>query len=631
VLPPDSLVLDGRFRVARLLSEGGMGEVYLAEQVSLGRKVALKVLRADLSQQRQASERFRREAHLLSSVEHPSIVRVIDFGESDGRPCLVMELAEGETLQEALEPGPFPPERAVPVLIQLADGLAAIHEKGIVHRDLKPENVVLTRTARGEQARWLDFGIARLSEPEGLSVSEGGQATASGVILGTPEYISPEGGFGGHLDARSDLYSFGVLDYRTLSGALPFPGPSPRNFVAQHISSQPLPLYQAAPQLVANTPLCELVMRCLAKNPNERPQSALELSEALARALRAPKEEALPPEPPTPASGSQNAYAAPPPPAETPDPPEPADEPLVSPAPLEPPTAESAPDVLPGLAVEQRPGRHDGGHPGPEPEALPELAERPRAPTPPPRPQAPHAPSKPAKPPRRGFGDLPPAARAVVLGLLLVAATATIVVAVKRSRLENRARASLEAGHPEEVLELLGSDDAERAPLARVKALRAAALHRLDRHQEELREAAGVDLEAVGDLDAVLLDGLAQDYGKSHGRDAAVRKYFNSWPREQLRVPFRAMAAEPISPREWGALRYLDQANLAQGLNLVERYVTALKSTDCDIRAQAARRLRQLGSMAALDALEKQAAAPGCGQEEAVEAARSLRRRGGTP
>jgi len=609
VLPPDSLVLDGRFRVLSLLSEGGMGEVYLAEQVSLGRKVALKVLRADLSQsqQRQASERFRREAHLLSSVEHPSIVRVIDFGESEGRPCLVMELAEGETLQEALVPGPFPPERAVPVLIQLAEGLAAIHDKGIIHRDLKPENVVLTRSVRGEQARWLDFGIARLSEPEGLPVPEGGLATASGVILGTPEYISPEGGFGGHLDARSDLYSFGVLAYRTLSGALPFPGPSPRNFVAQHISAPPMPLYQAAPQLVANTPLCELVMRCLAKNPTERPQSALELAEALARAMRAPKEDALPPEPPTPASGGHVAYV-PPAPAEEPAPPEALDEPLVPPAPPEPPP------------------------PAPESDALPELEERPRPhppPTPPPRPTS-HKAARPSKS-SHWLRDLPPAARAIAFGVLLVASSATIVIAVKRSRLENRARASLEAGHPEQVLELLGSDDAERAPLARVKALRAAALHRLDRHQEELREAAGVDLEAVGDLDVVLLDGLAQDYGRSHGRDPGVRKYFNSWPREQIRGPFRAMAAEPISPREWGALRYLDQANLAQGINLVERYVVALKSADCDVRAQAAKRLRQLGNPSALDALEKQAASPGCGQEEAMEAARALRRRTGAP
>src|SRR5262249_35699401 len=171
---------------------------------------------------------------------------------------------------------------------------------------------------------------------------------------------------------------------------------------------------------------------------------------------------------------------------------------------------------------------------------------------------------------------------------------AAIVVVVKRQRLENRARSLLDAGHPEEVLELLGSEDAERAPLARVKALRAAALHRLDRHPEELREAAGVDLEAVGDLDERPLGGLAGDHGKSNGRDRGVRKYFNTWPREGIRLPFRAMAAEPISPREWGALRYLDQAGIAQGLNLVERYVTALQYSDCDVRAQAARRLRQL-------------------------------------
>ena len=217
--------------------------------------------------------------------------------------------------------------------------------------------------------------------------------------------------------------------------------------------------------------------------------------------------------------------------------------------------------------------------------------------------------------------------RILVLGALVVAGSVTGAIAVNRMQLENRARAFLDAGQPEKVLELLGSDDAERAPLARVKALRAAALHRLNRHQEELREAAGVDLEAVGDLDGLLLDGLAQDYGRSHGRDQAIRKYFNTWPRDAIRDRFKLIATEPISPRQWGALRYLDQAGIAQGVNLVERYVTALGDSDCDIRAQAARRLRQLGSLAALEPLEKAAASPGCGQEVVMEAARSLRRR----
>ncbi|HEY8210208.1 MAG TPA: serine/threonine-protein kinase, partial [Myxococcaceae bacterium] len=527
------------------------------------------------------------------------------------RPCLVMELAEGETLQEALERGAFPPERAVPILIQLADGLAAIHEKGIIHRDLKPENVVLTRSVRGEQARLLDFGIARLSEPEGQPVPEGGLATASGVILGTPEYISPEGGFGGRLDARSDLYSLGVLAYRTLSGKLPFVGPSPRNFVAQHISTPPIPLYQAAPELVANVPLCELVMGCLQKNPADRPQTALELSEALARSLRAPKEEAPAQEPPTPPSGSQPVIRS-------------------SPPAVTPTTAPTDPELqpLPELASAPPAAAPPPAPTDPGLQAFPELARPPPPAVPPPAPARP-APAKPPSPPARPrLGGLPPFARAIALGALVIASATAIVVVVKRQRLENRARALLDAGRPEQVLQLLDSDDAERAPLARVKALRAAALHRLDRHPDELREAAGVDLEAVGDLDALLLDGLAQDYGKSHGRDAAIRKYFNTWPREAIRVPFRAMASEPISPREWGALRYLDQAGIAQGLNLVERYVTALKFSDCDVRAQAARRLRQLGSLAALEPLEKQAATPGCGQEEAMEAARALRRRG---
>ncbi|HVE81352.1 MAG TPA: protein kinase, partial [Myxococcales bacterium] len=589
MLQPDSLVLDGRFRVVRLLSEGGMGEVYLAEQVSLGRKVALKVLRADLSPQHQASERFRREARLLSSVEHPSVVGVIDFGEWEDRPCLVMELANGETLQQALEPGPFPPERAVPVLIQLADGLAAIHEKGIIHRDLKPENVVLTRSVRGEQARLLDFGIARLAEPEGGPPPD--SLSVSGVILGTPEYVSPEQGYGGHLDARSDLYSFGVLAYRTLSGKLPFVGPSPRSFVAQHLSEEPIPLYQAAPELVANVPLCELVMQCLKKNPAERPQTALELSEALSKVMRAPRAGPLAPEPPTPARAPQAPGREP---VTRPVDPDALAKALreVSRASQADPRLEAATIPVDLDALERAlqavssashadprtaPARAPWTDPAPEPVTVPEDVHA-RGYAPQMAPEAttarvPHAGSPPAQ--RRASRAVPlrPPSRRRLTRARLIAAGAVVLIAllvlgaiaVSRLRLENRARALLDGGHPEKVLELLGADDApERTPLARVKALRAAALHRLDRHQEELREASGVDLEAVGDLDQVLLDGLMQDYGRSHGRDRALRKYYNSWPHEQIRDPLKAMASGPPSPRQWGALRYLDQAGIGQ-------------------------------------------------------------------
>ncbi|WP_370458924.1 protein kinase [Aggregicoccus sp. 17bor-14] len=276
MLSPDTLVLDGRFRVLRPLGAGGMGEVYLAEQVSLGRKVAIKVLHRDLHVQPGMAERFRREARLLSAVEHPAVVRVIEYGESGDAPCLVMELVEGESLHHVLRGGSLPLARALAVLHQLAEGLAAIHEKGIVHRDLKPENVFLTRGPRGEQARLLDFGIARLVEGDVAS-----NVSQVGVVLGTPEYLSPEQATGARVDARSDLYSFGVLAYRVLAGRLPFAGPSPRQFLAQHAAAPPLPLTEAAPALAAHPALVALVMRLLEKDPTQRPASALALGQAL--------------------------------------------------------------------------------------------------------------------------------------------------------------------------------------------------------------------------------------------------------------------------------------------------------------------------------------------------------------
>ncbi|MGC4121207.1 MAG: serine/threonine-protein kinase [Myxococcales bacterium] len=284
VLAPGTLVLDGRFRVERLLGRGGMGLVYLAEQVSLGRKVALKVLRSDLSQDGM-SERFRREAQLLSSVEHPGVVRVIDFGHHEGSACLVMEYVEGESLEAVLlKEAPLSIERAEGLLGQLAQGLAAIHAKGIVHRDLKPENVTLSRGPDGrEQARLLDFGIARLAEPEPAN-----GVTQMGFVLGTPEYMSPEQAMGRPLDARSDLYALGILAYRMLSGRHPLPGPSPMEFVTQQIHQAPPSLVEAAPGLQAAPHLLELVGACLQKAPDARPQTAQQFLERLTPAAPLP-------------------------------------------------------------------------------------------------------------------------------------------------------------------------------------------------------------------------------------------------------------------------------------------------------------------------------------------------------
>jgi serine/threonine-protein kinase len=265
-------VLQGRFRVLELLGKGGMGEVYLAEQVSLGRKVALKTLRDDLSVQPGMTERFKREALLLSSVDHPSVVRVIDFGEALGTYVLVMEYVEGENLAVAVRQGPFEPVRALRVLKDIAEGLAEIHGKGIVHRDLKLDNVLLAGPPGAERARLLDFGIARLAEASGPEQP----MTQAGLVLGTPEYISPEQATGQKLDARADVYAFGVLGYRMLSGQHPFPGPTARDFLLQHISAEP-------PQLVVpGMPRLEkLVMSCLEKRPSDRPDSGKGLLAAL--------------------------------------------------------------------------------------------------------------------------------------------------------------------------------------------------------------------------------------------------------------------------------------------------------------------------------------------------------------
>jgi predicted Ser/Thr protein kinase len=278
-LLPGALVLGERFRVVRLLGRGGMGFVYLAEQVSLGRQVALKVLRNDLTLTQGFAERFRREALLLSSIEHAAVVRIIDYGSEGDAPVLVMEYVEGETLESILErEAPLSVERCERLLMQLAQGLAAIHAKGIVHRDLKPENVIVTRTVDGfEQARLLDFGIARLVEDDATGEDPKGSVTQAGIVLGTPEYVSPEQAMGQSLDARSDLYSLGTILYRALVGKHPFPGPSPREFISQHIHQVPVPLLTAAPHLETFPALVQAVMGCLEKDPAKRPQTAAAL------------------------------------------------------------------------------------------------------------------------------------------------------------------------------------------------------------------------------------------------------------------------------------------------------------------------------------------------------------------
>jgi len=270
---PIGAVLDGRYRLTALLGHGGMGAVYRAEQLSLQREVALKVLRADLAGP-EAAARFSREALALSRLDHPNIVRVIDSGQAEGRPYLVMELVTGRDLLQELFRGPLPPERAVPILAALCDALAAAHAQGIIHRDLKPENVILTEQGA---PKILDFGIA--------VAGESSRVTAAGFVLGTPEYLAPEQAMGQPLTPRSDLYTLGVVAYRMLSGVLPFTAAEPRDYLLLHAGTPCPDLREKWPAGKEWPELCDAVMKVLSKDPSQRFATAPELKAALEAAL----------------------------------------------------------------------------------------------------------------------------------------------------------------------------------------------------------------------------------------------------------------------------------------------------------------------------------------------------------
>lgn len=566
MLEPNSLVLGERFRVLGHLGGGGMGEVYLAEQVSLGRRVALKVLRREVGQQPGMSERFRREARLLSSVEHPAVVRVIDFGQSHDSTCLVMEFAEGETLLQHLGNGPLAPDRGRRVLMQLAEGLAAIHDKGIIHRDLKPENVVLTPGSRGEQARLLDFGIAKLLEPDpdakGLS--------QVGVVLGTPEYLSPEQAMGHPLDARSDIYSLGVLAYRVLSGNLPFNGPNARDYLLQHIGTVPTPLVENTPTMADDPDLSAIIMRCLAKEPRGRFQTA----EDLVRALEAPPQVA----------GRI--------------------------LPLLPRAISTVSEVI----FARRPQTE--GRPAPETPLL-ELPTGAVTPVPPPR--VADTLSSSLGPPRWRTPAL------VGLGAL-VAAVAFLALRGRSSPLDEAA-AQLDAGKAREALTTLERLEKSGTPAAEVAGLRAAALHAVRDHATELKVLlASRDASSV--LDRRALAGVAEDLAHEGG-EGPRSDFLDRLDAGRSTGVLRAIAESGTGDAAWGALRYLESQHRTETLDLVGVYGKWLDGTDCAARVVAARRLGELGrpqAVAALQKARKKKMPHGCGQDEIAEALKVLER-----
>lgn len=277
--PPQSLadgtVVAGRYRVVGKLGEGGMGAVYRAVQEPLGREVALKVIAPALTRDADSVERFRREAKAASSLSHPHIVTVFDFGEDAGLLFLAMELIPGVGLDVALRRGPMPPQRAIPILRGVCAALAEAHAHGIIHRDLKPQNIMLTSTSTQQDVvKVVDFGIARLSDQGNSTL------TRTGAVVGTPGYVAPEFFDGASASPTSDLYAVGVVAYELLAGVAPFPSGSPREILKAVLFGELQPLHVVAPHVPA--PLEQLVMSLMSKDPTKRPSSARAIEAALA-------------------------------------------------------------------------------------------------------------------------------------------------------------------------------------------------------------------------------------------------------------------------------------------------------------------------------------------------------------
>jgi len=274
----------GRYRVLKLLGEGGMGQVYLAEHVAIEKRVALKVLRAEYASKGEIVTRFQQEAISASRIKHPNVLDVFDFGQlENGCFFLAMEFLEGNDLADELtRRRVLNAATGIRISMQICRALAAAHANGVVHRDMKPENVFLQRTADGEEiVKIVDFGIAQLRSKDAEVVATKRRLTRTGMIFGTPEYMAPEQASGKHADLRSDIYSVGIIMYEMFTGAVPFTGETFLGVLAKHLSDPTPSMSEIYPEISISPSLQAVIMRALAKDPAVRYQTMLELAQAI--------------------------------------------------------------------------------------------------------------------------------------------------------------------------------------------------------------------------------------------------------------------------------------------------------------------------------------------------------------
>ena len=267
----------GSYEILSAIGAGGMGEVYRAKHVKLGRDVAIKVLPSEFAADAERLRRFEREARSASALNHPNIVTIYDIAEHEDTTYIAMELVEGRTLRELLQDGPLPVAKTIAIVTQICDGLGKAHAAGIVHRDLKPDNVMLTDDGL---IKILDFGLAKpIARGTDSKLTTLTKATAQGVIVGTPHYMSPEQAASHPVDHRSDQFSFGVVLYELLCGQRPFEGSSVATVVSAILRDTPSPPRSLRPDI--SKELERIVERCLEKDPEKRYASADEVHEKL--------------------------------------------------------------------------------------------------------------------------------------------------------------------------------------------------------------------------------------------------------------------------------------------------------------------------------------------------------------